>query len=124
VALWPRENETPFLDPRKLNNLTLNLLEDVMKKSSQKVILRHLGEIFIPVEALKPIQRQGVVKELPLCCVSPLNPEGVKKSIWFFFTSFRRKPESRRRPGESREPFYTLGPDFHRESWTPVFIPL
>jgi hypothetical protein len=26
---------------------------------------------------------------------SPLMGEGVKKSIWLFFTSFRRKPESR-----------------------------
>jgi hypothetical protein len=30
-------------------------------------------------------------------------------------------PESRRRPGESREPFYTLHPDFHREHWIPAF---
>jgi hypothetical protein len=36
------------------------------------------------------------------------SPEGVKKSIWFFVTSFRRKPES--------SVFKTL-----RTSWTPVF---
>jgi hypothetical protein len=35
-------------------------------------------------------------------------PEGVKKSIWFFVTSFRRKPES--------SVFKTL-----RTCWTPVF---
>ena len=39
---------------------------------------------------------------------SPLGGEGVKKSIWFFFTSFRRKPESR--------VFRAL-----RTEWTPVF---
>jgi hypothetical protein len=38
----------------------------------------------------------------------PLSPEGVKKLISFFFTSFRRKPES--------SVFKTLAID-----WTPVF---
>ena len=36
------------------------------------------------------------------------SPEGVKKSIWLFVTSFRRKPES--------SVFKTL-----RTCWTPVF---
>ena len=45
--------------------------------------------------------------------IVPLTPalsrkEGVKKSIWFFFTSFRRKPES--------SVFKAL-----RTDWTPVF---
>jgi hypothetical protein len=31
------------------------------------------------------------------------------------------QPESSRSPGERREPFKTLAPGFHRESWTPVF---
>jgi hypothetical protein len=39
---------------------------------------------------------------------SPPPSEGVKKSIWFFVTSFRRKPES--------SVFKTL-----RTCWTPVF---
>jgi len=87
-----------------------------MKRRFQKVRLRRLGEILIPGTAYKPIQRQGVVKELPLCCVSPLNPEGVKKSIWFFFTSFRRTPD--RSPGQAPESsvFRAL-----RTDWTPVF---
>jgi hypothetical protein len=32
----------------------------------------------------------------------------------------KRDPESRRRPGESREPFYALGHGFHREPWIPA----
>jgi hypothetical protein len=40
--------------------------------------------------------------------ISPLQGEGVKKSIWFFFTPFRRKPES--------SVFKAL-----RTDWTPVF---
>jgi hypothetical protein len=39
---------------------------------------------------------------------SRLSGEGVKKSIWFFFTSFRRKPESS---------FFKV----LRTDWTPVF---
>jgi len=31
-------------------------------------------------------------------------------------------PESRRRSGESREPFCTLDPDFHREPWIPAGV--
>jgi len=45
---------------------------------------------------------------LPRKIPSPLMGEGVKKSIWFFFTPFRRKPES--------SLFKPLVID-----WTPVF---
>ena len=43
---------------RKRINQTLSLLEEVMKKSFQKVRIRRLEEIFIPETALKPLQTQ------------------------------------------------------------------
>jgi hypothetical protein len=49
-------------------------------------------------------QSHGFIPTLP----SPSEGEGVKKSIWLFFTSFRRNPESRS--------FTNL-----QILWTPVF---
>jgi len=47
-------------------NLTPNLLEDVMKKKSQKVIPRCLGDIFVSEAAHARLQSQDFLINCPL----------------------------------------------------------
>jgi len=67
-----------------------------------------LGHVILPFRLMSVSYPKHCKKDLKNLTPTLALPEAVEKSIWFFVTSFRRKPES--------SVFKTL-----RTCWTPVF---